>query len=180
METMPYYWNYPKVPDICKLGTAEHRKAVKCLYRRTLKDMKYRCRFRYDIWDFNCMKTRQHFEKCKNMEDPGEITRLMKELEVALDTFEDQDMYVKPWDGPRGSAFNRYPPSPAKRFEHEEADGRAYYDEAWRDETTEEWYVKQEIEKARARYIVCACIHIVILALCVCLYVFRLYFVMRP
>jgi len=150
---MPYHWNYPKVPDIAKLGTGEHRKAVKCLYRRTIKAMKYSARFRYDLWDYNAMKTREHFEKCKTMSDPGEVTRLMKELEVALDTYEDPDMYVKPWDGPRGSAFNRYPPSPAKRFEHVEADGRAYFDQAWQDETTEEWYTKQEIEKARARYI---------------------------
>jgi len=150
---MPYYWNYPKVPDFAKLGSNAHRKAVRCLYRRLLKDMKYRFRFRYDIWDFQCMKAREHFDKCKTMEDPGEITRLMKELEVALDTFEEPDMYVKPWDGPKGSAFNRYPPSPANRFEHQEADGRAYFDQAWVDETTEEWYVKQEIEKARARYI---------------------------
>eukprot|EP01084_Bolivina_argentea_P033580 62094_1 len=151
---MPYYWNYPKVPDIAKLGTSEHRRAVKNLYRRTLKQLKYQSRFRYDLWDFQAMKTREHFKRCEIMDDPGDVNRLMKELEQALDTFEDQDMYVKPWDGPRGTAFNRYPPSPMKRFEHREADGRAYYDDAWKDESTEEWYTKQEIEKMKAKYII--------------------------
>eukprot|EP01083_Nonionella_stella_P152721 489900_1 len=150
---MPYHWNYPKVPDIAKIGTGQHRTAIKHLYRRTLKAMKYNSRFRYDVWDFQCMRTREHFEKCRTMDDSGEVTRLMKELEVCLDTFEDPDMYVKPWDGPRGTAFNRYPPSPAKRFEHRVADGTTYYDQAWVDDTTEEWFVKQEIEKQRARYI---------------------------
>lgn len=153
---MPYHWNYPKVPDIAKLGTGQHRNAVKSLYRRTLKWFKYtHCRNRFDLWDFHAMRIREHFKKGESMEDPGEITRLMKELEQALDTYDDPDIYIKPWDGPKGEAFvMRYPPSPKGRFEHREADGRAYFDMAWVDETTEEWYAKQEIEKARARYIV--------------------------
>lgn len=163
---MPYHWNYPKVPDIAKLGTGAHRSAVKNLYRRTLKHFKYtHCRLRYDMWDFHAMRIREHFKKGEKMEDAGEVTRLMKELEQALDTYEEPDIYVKPWDGPKAAAFHRYPPSPIKRFEHREADGRAYYDNAWVDETTEEWFVKQEIEKARARYIVCIIYMIYILAL---------------
>eukprot|EP00484_Ammonia_sp_Unknown_P015231 CAMPEP_0197054876 /NCGR_PEP_ID=MMETSP1384-20130603/52614_1 /TAXON_ID=29189 /ORGANISM="Ammonia sp." /LENGTH=201 /DNA_ID=CAMNT_0042488219 /DNA_START=228 /DNA_END=833 /DNA_ORIENTATION=+ len=88
------------------------------------------------------------------MEDAGEVTRLMKEVEQALDTFEEADIQVKPWDGPRGSSFNRYPgPSPQGRFQFIEAGGQHYYENHFKEQSTEEWYTKQEIEKYRARYI---------------------------
>ena len=145
---MPYNWNYAKVPDITKIGTAQHRNAVKSLYRRTLKHFKYtHCILRYDLWDYHAMRIREHFQKCKTMEDPGEVGRLMKELEVALDTYEEPDMYCKPWDGPKGTALNRYPPSPEKRFEHREADVRAYYDQAWVDEPPKNGLLNKKLRK---------------------------------
>mmetsp|Transcript_33460 Transcript_33460/g.54464 ORF Transcript_33460/g.54464 Transcript_33460/m.54464 type:complete len:266 (+) Transcript_33460:37-834(+) len=152
---MPYAWNFPRVPDLAKLHTAGHRRAVKCLYRRTLKFAKVTvCQLNYTKFDWHALNIRKEFEKSMQWEDAGEVNRCMKELEQALNECDDDDMYVKPWDGPRGHAYNRYPMSPLQRFQHREADGKHYFDEAWKEETTEEWYTKQEIEKFRARYII--------------------------
>ena len=96
---MPHQWNYPRVPEVAILGSSSHRRAVKCLYRITLKYFKYSTRFRYDVWDWNCLNIRKYFEKSKNMD----------EVEQALNTYKDVDMYIAPWDGPKGAAFMRYP-----------------------------------------------------------------------
>lgn len=146
---MPY--QHKRIPDIARLGTSEHRNAVKNTYRRCMKFLKQWSKLRYDDWDWLGYNCRIEFEKYVALSDAGEVTKVMNEVHEALDIWELPDTFFHAWDGYRGCAFNRYPIQPKKRFEHRI--GLNNYDSWWVDKTTDEYFGRQEIEKWRARYI---------------------------
>eukprot|EP00483_Globobulimina_turgida_P004071 UN04079 len=147
------YIHKPLPKTVAKLGSLQHHRAVRNLYRRTLKFYKYSvAKFQYDVWDYHAYHIRKQFENNRTLKDAGEVTAIMNEAEEALDSFQEPwENYRQPWDGPRAVAFNYYPYRPKEGFNMYV--GQTTYDADWKETVIDESSGKAEIEAWKAKYI---------------------------
>lgn len=146
-----FTYHLTKVPETIRYGTPEHKQVVQRMYRRTMKYLRWN--FCFDVrgaYDFHAHYLRIEFDKSKSIKDSGEIVRMLTDLQEALEIFE-HERHSEPLDGPGGSMWARYPQWPQSAFRW--VPGGYQYSDGWRDESLEEYYLKQEIEKYRYRYI---------------------------
>ncbi|KAI5814840.1 hypothetical protein BZA77DRAFT_317638 [Pyronema omphalodes] len=90
--------------------TTASRSAVRSLYRRALQTS-LSWTVRRDAWRVQAMNIRELFEANKDVTEPRQLSKLLKETEDTLHKWRHPDAYVPP-TAPGGSKYERNMPVP--------------------------------------------------------------------
>ncbi|KAH6914815.1 hypothetical protein BKA70DRAFT_1257116 [Coprinopsis sp. MPI-PUGE-AT-0042] len=97
-----------------------HRRYVKSLYRRQLKNA-LDWTIRRDHWRPQAMQIRAEFDKHRNVTDPRALAQLFDQAEAKLAKFKHPDPYTYP-TAPGGTKWERNtPPKLGEIYDHEHA-----------------------------------------------------------